>query len=381
MTVLRVPVAKAVIDWAVTHGEKSQEELRQKYQLQSWISPETDRDYPTFKQLQSFSRDTRIPFNYFFQSEVPHEKYGFVNFRTVNNTTSHPSRRLIETIHTMAARQEWMRDYLIAQDDGHKFKLPGEFTRRLSPEIAATKILRLLELDDKSSQHATDEVFFNQLRMRISSLGIMVMQNGVVGTNTHRPLDVAEFRAFILADEVVPLIFLNSADSRKAKIFSLVHEFIHALLGDDEVLNVSPDVDVAHERWINQVTSNVLLPTKRVITTLSDSLSIEANLKQLSHIFHTSLVATAIRLNTLGLVGNREIIWATIIQRRSLELRTKESGGDFYNTVVSRVDRQFASAVISDEACGRLPVNQAAEMLGVTLKTYAMTAEKLWQRA
>lgn len=381
MTVLRVPVAKAVISWAVTHGEKSQEELRQKYQLQSWINPETDRDYPTFKQLQNFSRDTRIPFNYFFQAEVPHEEYEFVNFRTVNNMTSHPSRRLIETIHTMAARQEWMKDYLIAQDDGRKFKLIGKLSRQLSPEVAATKVRKLLKLEDKFSQLSTDELFFNQLRKLISSLGIMVMQNGVVGTNTHRPLDVAEFRAFILADEVVPLIFLNSTDSRKAKIFSLVHEFIHALLGDNEVLNVSPDMDVSHERWINQVTSSVLLPAQHVTTMLANDLSIAANLKQLSHIFHMSLVTTAIRLNTLGLTDNRDINWAKTIQRQSVESRTKESGGDFYNTAVSRVDRQFAVAVISDEARGRLPVNQAAEMLGVTLKTYAATADKLWQHA
>ncbi|MFC6206433.1 ImmA/IrrE family metallo-endopeptidase [Levilactobacillus tongjiangensis] len=381
MTVLRVPVAKSVISWAVTHGEKSQEELRQKYQLQSWINPETDRDYPTFKQLQNFSRDTRIPFNYFFQAEVPHEKYEFASFRTVNNTTVHPSRRLIETIHTMAARQEWMKDYLIAQDDGRKFKLIGSLSRQLSPEVAATKVHKLLELEDKFSQPSTDEAFFNQLRKKISSLGIMVMQNGVVGTNTHRPLDVAEFRAFILADEVVPLIFLNSTDSRKAKIFSLVHEFIHALLGDDEILNVSPDMDISHERWINQVTSNVLLPAKRVTATLSNDLSSAANLKQLSRIFHTSLVTTAIRLNTLGLTDSREINWAKTIQGQSVESRTKESGGDFYNTAVSRVDRQFADAVISDEACGRLPVNQAAEMLGVTLKTYAATVDKLCQHA
>lgn len=207
------------------------------------------------------------------------------------------------------------------------------------------------------------------------------MQNGVVGTNTHRPLDVAEFRAFILADEIVPLIFLNSTDSRKAKIFSLVHEFIHALLGDDEILNVSPDMDISQERWINQVTSNVLLPTKRVTATLANDLSIAANLKQVSHIFHTSLVTTAIRLHTLGLTDNREVNLAKTIQQQSVESRTKESGGDFYNTAVSRVDRQFAVAVISDEARGRLPVNQAAEMLGVTLKTYAATADKLWQHA
>ena len=42
---------------------------------------------------------------------------------------------------------------------------------------------------------------YRYLRSRISNAGVIVMMNGIVGNNTHRPLEINEFRAFAIADE------------------------------------------------------------------------------------------------------------------------------------------------------------------------------------
>jgi len=52
-------------------------------------------------------------------------------------------------------------------------------------------------------------------------------------------------------------------------------------------------------------------------------------------------------------------------------------GGNFYNTAVSRVDPRYANAVINDESQGKLGVATAASMLGVTLKTYDATVDRI----
>lgn len=377
MAILRVPVSNKVIKWAVDHGEKSANELRQRYRLDAWENPKSDHDLPTFKQIQNFSQDTRIPFDYFFKSEVPEEENAFVKFRTVDNAAVQPSRRLIDTIHAMETRQAWMKDYLLEQDSQTKFKFLRIINQKMSVVAVAEDILDLLGLSDPVESAVSDDDFFKSLRAKISKLGIMVMQSGIVGTNTHRTLDVKEFRAFVLVDEVVPLIFINGADSKKAKVFSLIHEFVHALLGNNEILNVSPEEDVMSERWINQVTINVLMPKQRIQSALIVDHSPEDNLKSLSHKFHTSLVATAIRLRSLKIYDQSVVSWAQDEQQRQLQKKAKSSGGDFYNTALSRVDRRFASAVIDYESSGNLAIASAAAMLGVTLKTYDATVDKL----
>ncbi|MFD1420128.1 ImmA/IrrE family metallo-endopeptidase [Lactiplantibacillus songbeiensis] len=379
MAILRIPVKAEIIDWAIDNGEKKELELKKKYALDAWKNPQTDHDNPTFKQIQNFSRDTHIPFNYFFKDKLPEEKNEFVKFRTINNDTVQPSRRLIDTIYAMETRQEWMKEYLLDQNKTISFQFSKVFSDTMDPVAVSKDVLELLNLSDTLGIAMSDDDFFNVIRTKISSLGIMVMQNGIVGTNTQRPLDVEEFRAFVLIDSVIPLIFVNSRDSKKAKIFSLIHELIHVFLGNNEVLNVSPEDDIANERWINQVTINVLIPANKIDKLISKKVSPENNVKLLSRRFHTSLVATAIRMKELHIWGDNIVDWSKKEQSKYLQLKfeKKSSGGDFYNTAVSRIDRYFANAIINTESSGSMAIVQAASMLGVTLKTYDTTVDKI----
>lgn len=379
MAILRIPVKAEIIDWAIDNGEKKESELKKKYALDVWKNPQTDHDNPTFKQIQDFSRDTHIPFNYFFKDKLPEEKNEFVKFRTINNDTVQPSRRLIDTIYAMETRQEWMKEYLLDQNKTVSFQFSKIFSDTMDSVAVSKDVLELLNLSDTLGIAMSDDDFFNVIRTQISSLGIMVMQNGIVGTNTQRPLDVEEFRAFVLIDSVIPLIFVNSRDSKKAKIFSLIHELIHVFLGNNEVLNVSPEDDIANERWINQVTINVLIPANKVDKLISKKVSPEDNVKLLSRRFHTSLVATAIRMKELHIWGDNIVDWSKKEQSKYLQLKfeKKSSGGDFYNTAISRIDRYFANAIINTESSGSMAIVQAASMLGVTLKTYDTTVDKI----
>lgn len=383
MAVLRIPVKAEIIDWAIDNGEKTESELKKKYALDTWKNPQTDYDNPTFKQIQNFSRDTHVPFNYFFKNQLPEEKNEFVKFRTINNNSIQPSRRLIDTIYAMETRQQWMKDYLLDQNETVKFKYSKIFNEHMDPIAASKNVLALLNLSDILGTAMSDDDFFNVIRTRISSLGIMVMQSGIVGTNTQRPLDVDEFRAFVLIDSVTPLIFINSRDSKKAKVFSLIHELIHIFLGNNEVLNVSPEADIKNERWINQVTINVLIPADQLTKLISKNSSSEDNVKHLSSRFRTSLVATAIRTKELHVFSDHIVDWAKAKPKKDLQLKLeqKSSGGDFYNTAISRIDRYFANAIINTESSGSMAILQAASMLGATLKTYDATVDKILSMA
>ena len=62
-------------------------------------------------------------------------------------------------------------------------------------------------------------------------MGFFVFTGGKIGANTHRPLDVKEFRAFTLIDTHAPLIFINTTDTANGRLFSLLHETVHVWLG------------------------------------------------------------------------------------------------------------------------------------------------------
>lgn len=378
MTTFRVPVNGSVIQWAIENGEKSTDFLEYKYPLEKWQNADSENDYPTFNQLREFSKDTRIPFNYFLSDKLPHEKNDFVKFRTVNNDEIKPSRKLIDTIDSMKVKQAWMRDYLLSEESIGRSSLLDRLDLSKRPSDAAKEVMNILSLEDDFLRSMDDTGFFNFLRERISNSGVMVMQNGIVGSNTHRKLDVDEFRAFVLIDDVIPLIFINASDSKRAKIFSLVHEFVHVLLGSDEILNVSPNVDVKNERWINEVTINVLLPKNAILSRINVDNNPHDETKKLANQFHVSILATSIRLVNLNLFHKELIDWAIKEQSKALiQKGSHQGGGNYINNVVSRLDKRYADAIIASEFDGVISIKDAADMLGSSLKTYDQIVNKI----
>src|SRR5690606_23963375 len=96
----------------------------------------------------------------------------------------------------------------------------------------------------------------------IEERGILVMRNGVVGNNTHRPLSVEEFRGFAIADEFAPLIFINGADYLSAQMFTLAHELVHVFVNASGISNLQDTYSSnnAIERFCNQVAAELLVP-------------------------------------------------------------------------------------------------------------------------
>src|SRR5205085_1754364 len=150
------------------------------------------------------------------------------DFRTVGDAPiKRPSPNLIDTIHTMQRRQQWMRENLVEQGHG-RLAFVGSIRMGAPIDNTVATIRKTLGLTPNwAEQRPNWQEALRTLRHATEEAGILVAANGVVGNNTKRKLDPAEFRGFVFADEIAPLILVNGADSQSAQMFTLAHELVH----------------------------------------------------------------------------------------------------------------------------------------------------------
>jgi Zn-dependent peptidase ImmA (M78 family) len=123
------------------------------------------------------------------------------------------------------------------------------------------------------------------------------MKNGIVGSNTHKPLDTNEFRGFAIYDKFAPLIFINSKDTVSAQTFTLIHEFVHLIIGESGVSLLDLNhTDNEIELFCNELTAEILVPIKLLDIYWDKSVDFEEHYMELSNIFS---VSTLVILNKL----------------------------------------------------------------------------------
>jgi hypothetical protein len=173
-----------------------------------------------------------------------------------------PSPELLDTLYLCQQRQDWFREY--AQWHGlARVPFVGAASRQDDPVRVAAGIRETLGLSVRERQQLptwTDAL--RQLADKAEEAGVLVMASSIVGNNPHRKLDVAEFRGFALVDDLAPLVFLNTADSKAAQMFTLAHELAHVWLGESGVSDVEAGRRPIHqiERWCNAVAAELLVP-------------------------------------------------------------------------------------------------------------------------
>lgn len=221
------------------------------------------REAPTLKQLETFAKSTHTPFGFLFLSEPPDEPLPIPDMRTIGNAgVLRPSVDLLDTIYLCQRRQNWYHDY--ASDNGaERLKFVGSATLDAPPTQVALDIAGRLDFGVEERQAFPDKREARRgLIDRIENIGVLVMVNGVVGADTHRRLDPAEFRGFALFDPLAPLVFVNGADTKAAQLFTLVHELAHIWLGRSALSEAAMDSreSETEEQWCNSVAAEVLLP-------------------------------------------------------------------------------------------------------------------------
>lgn len=349
--------------------------------LKSWTQGEQK---PTFEQLEEMSHATGIQLGYFLMRSPLHKALSFMKYRTLHSDVTHtPSRSFIDNMIDMRLIQDWMHSYLTKEED-----LPvdylGIIKDKLSYDDAAQKVREVLKLqpDWYTSSQSTDESF-RLIRQAISDARTLVMLSGTVGSNPHRLLDIAEFRAFCIVDDYAPLIFINSNDSVESQLFALVHEFVHICLCQNCLFNdrygCVPE-ETPEEAWCKAVAAEILVPKQDFLDKLPEVHEpIDQTLETLANCFKCGIPVLARKAydhklidrdkyqELANLAAKNHIATVNSFQstegaanNKAGESNIKEGnfnakdvdsnnkdGDDFYKTAASRLDRHFFQALLS----------------------------------
>lgn len=356
-----VAVTQSVLAWALQRADRSYEETVKKFpKLGDWMSGDA---LPSLRELEKFASFTHVSLGALIMPEPPDEALPIADMRTRGSKViERPSGNLLDTIDRYQQFQDWYHDY--AREQGAQ-KLPflGSVSTQDNPHMVAHRVRELLLLDQITA--TTPEQWRRDIVKALEEVGVLVMMSGIVGNNTHRPLSTDEFRGFCLYDVLAPLIFVNLAgESYGAQNFTLVHEFAHllaghsALSGGDHLLG-----GTSEEAWCNRVAALALLPDDALVA--FDAAQSLQDYRVAACRFGVSAEVALHRLYGARRIDEERygaLLEAVRADYGSEKRRT--GGGNYYNTLTTRLGRPLATAIVTSTLEGRMGFTEGFRMIG-----------------
>lgn len=368
----RIEINEEVYIWAIKESGKEFEEILDRFEnIEAWISKDI---LPTFRQVEELANFLKVPLGYMFLNEPPKTDIIESEFRTVGNKMPEISKDLKDTLYSMGRKKDWLSEY--RRENGWEKLVPEDLIDFKGQDIysISKNAKEFLNIDEFWYKDCNDNASaFNYLRRKLEDSGIIVMQNGVVGANNYRKLDIDEFRGFLLYDDIAPIIFINNNDSLTGKIFTLIHEYIHFLLEEDDIF-IEKDLtsEKKEEQFINSITAEFLIPTSHVEELWDDSKDSKEQIEDLSKSFHVSMIALAIKLKDMCKIDQGAVNRVKQYTQLRWEKRSIRSsgGGNYYNTTKSRYGDSFLSTVIQGAESGNISYTHAFKLLDNSVKAY-----------
>lgn len=362
----RVSVAPDVLLWALDRAHDPEAVTTAFPGVSRWISGEGQ---PTVKQLQDFAARTGTAYGYFFLSTPPTIELPIEDFREGFDGDRYrdPSVNLLAVLHQSLRRQDWYRDYAIENGFG-EVEVVGRAADMSALDAAADMRASLgYEVHSRTGSWADQR---KRLLNAFEALGGLTVVTSMVENNTHRPLDLEEFRGFSLVDDVAPLVFVNARQTVNGQLFTLAHEFAHVWKGigglSDEDPRRDPQSDV--ESWCNAVASEFLVPGEDLRQRYSTvrSLSLTDQIDRLAGEYRcgTLVVLQAIRRERLRDFTDFQADYDAEVERlRSFERSETGSGGQFLYNQPFRIGTRLSRALIGDAMAGRTRFTDAVRLM------------------
>jgi len=346
---------------------------------------ETGKSAPTYPQLEKLAYQIyKRPLAVFFLPAPPEETPPTREFRSLPGTD-------LETLH---------RDTYLHIRKAHAYQLallelfdsrnPAERTICKDVSLSPTKsyvqqadqVRDYLGITlDRQMTWKTDEEALKAWRVAIERCGVFVFKAA---------FKQKEISGFCLADNEIPLIYLNNSTSKTRQTFSLLHELAHLLLGmngiakfDASYIDRLPDREKAIERFCNAIAAEILIPSRdfaqqaaRVPT--DEEKASEEQFAELAKRYGVSREAILRRFLDMGRVSQR--FYETKAKYWAAQ-KTEAGGGNWYLNQGAYISERFAREIVSRHYRHQISLEQAADLLGIKPRSYPGFEERFLQGA
>lgn len=336
------------------------------------IEWEAGESHPSFRQAQKWASIAHIPFGFLFLREPPAERLPLPDLRTVaGRHLQEPSLELLDTVRDVLRKQDWYIEY---QQDHEREPLPfvGRYDCRAPVKEVVADIRSTLGVNPDARRLRYDD-YVRALIDSAETAGILVMRSGVALGNTHRKLDVGEFRGFAISNALAPVVFINSADAPTARLFTLIHELAHIWIGSSGISDGSAVGGQKEEVFCNAIAGEFLVPEDSFRIDWSDEIAWQENLAPLAARYHVSQLVIGRRARDLGYISSEQ--YGAYYRAELMAFQNSNGGGgDFYRTAVAKNSLRLSRAILAEAHSGRLLLRDAGKLLGVQpakLRTYA----------
>ena len=297
---------------------------------------ESGKRTPTLNQLKTLSELYKRPLASFFLSKPKPEKPLPEDYRFLPNRTDKFDKKTILAIRRSRSLQSIGGELSlnIRYETSTKMK---EAQLTDNPEIFASEYRTLFNLSpEKQTKFKGPYEIFGYLRDVLEEVNILTFQF---------PMPIEDARGFALADETPNVIVINSKDSIEARLFTMMHEFGHILLGETVIDLPEKSLILRNsiEAWCNAFSASFLLPTelaKGLFIERRESLTETSTLNSLSRRYKVSKAVLLVKMLNLNFIGAQDF---ESVLARYVPKEVKEEVGKVKKVMNVSADRRCIS--------------------------------------
>ena len=382
-----VPIHPATLKWARVEVGLSCEQVAEKTKftiakIKAW---EAGSSGITMSDGRKLAQKYKVSLPFLYRRDTPkqHTFDNIKDFRSVRHQ-DRLSGELCVAIRDATHKQQWLRNFLIEEEHA-----PLQWLGRYSANSDATAIaehirkwldIRIDDISALKNAKAVSDYWVD----KIEAKGVVVASNS---THRYHKIDRKEYSGLVLYDEYAPLILLNPADSLPRRIFTLLHELAHLVIGRTSNMSlVDFKIDDgeydATEVLCNTIASGVLIGRDVVNECWQSALSVRENIDVLQQKLRCSRSAIAVALKRYGSITQQQLHELLDFYREKYyeyASKTIQSGGRAvpHKQAVDRCGKLLTTRVLTAYEQGSINALEIYDVLGMKLKHLTALSKRL----